>query len=401
MKAYKFRLYPSTEQEKLLIKQLNKCRELYNAFLQQRIYAYRSGRHVGYNQQAMEMPGIKSALPEYRIVHSQVLQDVARRADKAYQNFYRRVMEKKAGKQIKAGFPRFKSAERYRSITYPQSGFEILENGHLSLSKIGRVRMFMHRQIEGQIKTLSIVRDGVGDWYASFSVIPAEQEHTAIQPHSEKCVGGDVGLLHLMTLSDGTIIEPPKFLAKGEKSLIKAQRNLSKKKKGSNNREKAKKNTAKKHRKIQRQRDDYAHKASNKIVASGDIIALEDLNGAGMVKNHNLAKSIIDASWNTLVQHITYKAESAGKVVVLVNPGDTSKTCSRCGGVKENLKLSDRIFHCDGCGLEVDRDINAAINIRNRGLKKVGRGTPEFTPVEIGALPAMATPVTEPGSSLL
>ena len=141
MKAYKFRLYPSAEQEKLLIKQLNMCRELYNAFLQQRIYAYRSGRHVGYNQQAMEMPGIKSALPEYRIVHSQVLQDVARRADKAYQNFYRRVMEKKAGKRIKAGFPRFKSAERYRSITYPQSGFEILENGHLSLSKIGRIRI--------------------------------------------------------------------------------------------------------------------------------------------------------------------------------------------------------------------------------------------------------------------
>ena len=204
-----------------------------------------------------------------------------------------------------------------------------------------------------------------------------------------------------MTLSDGTIIEPPKFLAKGEKSLRKAQRNLSKKRKGSNNREKAKKNIAKKHRKIQRQRDDYAHKASNKIVASGDIIALEDLNIAGMVKNHNLAKSIIDASWNTLVQYTTYKAESAGKVVVLVNPGDTSKTCSRCGGVKENLKLSDRIFHCDGCGLEVDRDINAAINIGNRGLKKVGRGTPEFTPVEIGALPAMATPVVESGSSLL
>ncbi len=400
MKAYKFRLYPSAEQEKLLIKQLNMCRELYNAFLQQRIYAYRSGRHVGYNQQAMEMPGIKSALPEYRIVHSQVLQDVARRADRAYQNFFRRVMEKKAGKQIKAGFPRFKSAERYRSITYPQSGFEILENGHLSLSKIGRIRMFTHRQIEGQIKTLSIMRDGVGDWYASFSVIPAEQEHTAIQWPSEKCVGGDVGLLHLITLSDGTIIEPPKFLAKGEKSLIKAQRNLSKKKKGSNNREKAKKTLAKEHRKIKRQRDDYAHKASNKIVASGDIIALEDLDGAGMVKNHNLAKSIIDASWNTLVQHITYKAESAGKVVVLVDPRDTSKTCSSCDWVKEYMTLSDRIFLCDRCGLEIDRDLNASINIRNRGIAKIGRGTPEVTPVEIGALPERATPVVESGSPL-
>ena len=400
MKAYKFRLYPSAEQEKILIRQLSLSRELYNAFLQQRIYAHRMGMTINYNYQQDQIPDLKKEFNEYRIIHSQVLQDVARRADKAYDNFYRRIREKKNGKHIKAGFPRFKSADRYRSITYPQSGFEILDNGHLSLSKIGRVRMFMHRQIEGQIKTLSIMRDGVGDWYASFSVIPAEQEHTAIQPHSEKCVGGDVGLLHLMTLSDGTIIEPPKFLAKGEKSLIKAQRNLSKKKKGSNNREKAKKTLAKEHRKIKRQRDDYAHKASNKIVASGDIIALEDLDGAGMVKNHNLAKSIIDASWNTLVQHITYKAESAGKVVVLVDPRDTSKTCSSCDWVKEYMTLSDRIFLCDRCGLEIDRDLNASINIRNRGIAKIGRGTPEVTPVEIGALPERATPVVESGSPL-
>ena len=400
MKAYKFRLYPSVEQEKLLNNQLNLCRELYNAFLQQRIYAHKTGMSVNYNLQQDQIPPLKTGFKEYKSIHSQVLQDVARRVDRAYQNFYRRAQEKKAGKQIRAGFPRFKSTDRYRSITYTQSGFEILKNGHITLSKIGIIRMFMHRQIEGEIKTLTISRDRVGDWFASFSVIPAKQEHTMIRSHAEKCVGGDVGLLHLITLSDGTIIEPSKFLSKGEKFLIKAQRNVSRKKKGSNNQERARKNLAKKHRKIQRQRDDYAHKASNMVLARGDIIALEDLNIAGMVKNHNIAKSIIDASWNTLVQYTTYKAESAGKVVVLVNPGGTSKTCSRCDRVKKDLTLSDRIFRCDCCGLEIDRDLNAAINIRNRGIAKVGRGTPELTPVEIGALPAMATPIAEAGSPL-
>ena len=131
-----------------------------------------------------------------------------------------------------------------------------------------------------------------------------------------------------------------------------------------------------------------------------EIIALEDLNIAGMVKNRHLAKSIGDASWNRIVQYIMYKAESAGAVVVLMDPRHTSQKCSKCGSIKDDLKLSDRIYHCDTCKHTMDRDLNAAINIRNMGLIKVGRGTPEFTPVEIGALPVMATPVIETGSPL-
>ena len=195
-------------------------------------------------------------------------------------------------------------------------------------------------------------------------------------------------------------IEPPHYLGRSEKKLKKAQKSLSRKKKGSGKRESAKKRVAKVHRKIQRQRDDFSHKLSNSLVGNHDLIIFEDLNIQGMVRNHHLAKSIADASWNTLIQYTVYKAESAGKLVVSVDPGNTSKKCSDCGNIKHDLKLSDRIYHCEVCDLTIDRDLNAAINIRNIGIINVGRGTPEVTPVEIRALPAMATPVVESGSPL-
>ena len=194
------------------------------------------------------------------------------------------------------------------------------------------------------------------------------------------------------------MIDPPHFLRKGEKRIKKAQRNLSRKRKGSNNRRKAKINLSKQHQKVRNQREDFAHKLSNQIVKNNDLIVFENLNITRMMRVHHLAKSIADASWNTMVQYTTYKAESAGKEVVLVDSRNTSKACSGCGWVKEDLKLSDRIFHCNDCGLEIHRDINAAINIHNQGIKKLGRATPEVTPVEIRALPARATQIAEAGS---
>ncbi len=406
MRTYKFRLYPSAGQEKLLIKQLDLCRELYNAFLEQRILAYKTGKRINYNYQQDQIPELKKTFPEFKDIHSQVLQDVARRVDKAYDNFYRRIGEKRKGKNIKAGFPRFKSGERYNSITYPQSGFRILDNGHVWLSKIGEVRMFLHRPVEGETKTLSIKRDRVGDWFITITVDMQKGYSADVRAYNieRPCpdftipVGIDLGLKAIITTSDGVQVDPPKLLRESEKKLKRAQRNLSRKKKGSGNRTKAKRKVAKIHRKIERQRDDFSHKVSWNLVETHDLIVFENLNIAEMVKNHHLAKSIGDASWDKIVQYTTYKAESAGAVVVLVDPRHTSRECSRCGNIKHDLKLSDRIYHCNACGLTMDRDLNAAINIRNRGIAKVGRGTPEFTPVEIGALPAMATPVVEAGS---
>ena len=412
MRTFRFRIYPSKRQIDMLDSTLNLSRELYNAMLQQRIYAYRSGKRVNYNSQQDEIPAIKERFPEYRSIHSLVVQDIARRLDKAYDNFFRRVREKKQGKKAGAGFPRFKSRDRYNSITYPQSGFRILDNGHVWLSRIGEVRMFMHRSVTGKIKTISIKRDSVGDWFITVTADQYEDDGTEAwggsngkQPYANSPVfinpvGIDLGLRALITTSDGMQMEPPRFLMKSEKKLKKAQRNLSRKQKGSGKRRKAKTMVAKIHRKIARQRDDFSHKISRKLVDEHDFIALEDLNIAGMVKNRHLAKSTVDASWNRIIQYTTYKAESAGAVVVLVDPRHTSQKCSKCGSIKDDLKLSDRIYHCDTCKHTMDRDMNAAINIRNMGLIKVGRGTPEFTPVEIGALPVMATPVIETGSPL-
>ena len=406
MRTYKFRLYPSAGQEKLLIKQLDLCRELYNAFLEQRILAYKTGKRINYNYQQDQIPELKSSFPEFKDIHSQVLQDVAHRVDKAYDNFYRRIGEKRKGKNIKAGFPRFKSRDRYHSITYPQSGFRILDNGHVMLSKIGEVRMFLHRPISGDIKTLSIKRDRVGDWFMTITVDMRKGYSADVRAYNidRPCpdftipIGIDLGLKAIITTSDGVQVDPPKLLMESEKKLKRAQKDLSRKMKGSGNRTRARKKVAKIHRKIERQRNDFSHKLSNALVKEHDLIVFENLNIAGMVKNHHLAKSIADAAWDKIVQYTGYKAESAGAFVVLVDPRHTSRECSRCGNIKEDLELSDRIYHCNACGLTMDRDLNAAINIRNRGIAKVGRGTPEVTPVETGALPERATPVVEAGS---
>ena len=406
MRTYKFRIYPSDAQIDMLDSSMELCRQLYNAMLQQKIYAYRSGKKVNYNSQQDELPGIKRMFLEYNGIHSQVLQDVARRLDRAFDNFFRRIKEKRNGKNIKAGFPRFKSKDRYNSITYTQSGFRILDNGHVWLSKLGEVRMFMHRSVTGDIRTLSVKRDFVGDWFITLTVEtdskPDKSEEDKTMQDSQfqpvKPVGIDMGLKSIITTSDGIQIDPPRFLGKSEKKLEKAQRNLSRKKNGSGKRRKAKTRVAKIHRKIERQRNDFAHKLSKYLVENHDLIVFESLNINGMIRNHHLAKSIAGASWGRIVQYTMYKAESAGTVVILVDPMHTSRKCSKCGNIKHDLKLSDRIYHCEVCGLTLDRDLNAAINIRNMGLIKIGRGTPEFTPVEIGALPAMVTPVAETGS---
>ena len=413
MRAYRFRIYPSSRQTDMLNSTLNLCRELYNAMLQQRIYAYRSGKKVSYKSQQNELPELKDAFPEFRNIHSLVIQDVARRLDKAFDNFYRRIMERRNGNSIKAGFPRFKSTDRYSSITYTQSGFRIMDNGHVWFSKIGEIRTFMHRSVTGHINTISIKHDSVGDWFITMAVEtdtrtdkPAEETTQNSQFQPVKPVGIDMGLKSIITASDGSQLEPPQFLRKSEKKLRKAQRNLSRKQKGSGKRSKAKARVQKIHRKIQRQRDDFSYKLSRNLVKNHDLIAFENLNIKGMVKNHHLAKSITDAGWNQIIQYTMYRAESAGTFAVLIDPKYTSQECSQCGNIKHDLKLSDRTYHCNACGLSIDRDLNAAINIERKGMEKIkelmylGRGTPEVTPVETGDLLAMATPVAETGSPL-
>ena len=377
-RTYRFRIYPSDEQEEELGQWLNVCRHLYNDSLAERKEAYERDKiTINYYDQANALKAAKETDERLRAVHSQVLQDVLRRLDKSFQNFFRRV---KNGE--KPGYPRFKSQDRFMSFTFPQSGYKI-EEGKLILSKIGAIKLIQHRAIpeEGRIKTCTIKRD-VDQWYVTFVV---ELPDMVVEKKELKsAVGIDLGLNEIATLSTGEKVENPRWLRRSEKKLAKVQRRLSRKKKGSKNRQKQKTVVAKTHRKIRNQRTDFNHKISRELVNHYDLIIFEDLKVKNMLKNPYLAKSISDASWNQLVNFTTYKAEWAGGVVELVNPNGTSQLCSGCG-IEVKKSLAARTHHCPYCGLMMDRDENAALNILNRGLKKIGQGLPESitTPVEI------------------
>jgi len=354
-KTYKYRLFPSRAQTTRMNGTLALLCELYNAGLQERRDAYRLERmSIRYIEQANQLPEIKESRPELSEIHSQVLQDVLRRLDKAFQNFFRRVKERKE----KAGFPRFRSYKRYDSFTYTQSGFA-LADGKLRLSKIGSLRIKRHRPIEGKIKTLTITRTATGKWFACFSVEMEVQP----QPANGRAVGIDVGLSHFATLSTGEQIVNPRFFRTDEKALAKAQR-------------KEKRKQARRiHERIANRRRNFAHQLSHALVSMFGMIAFEDLNIKGMVRNHCLAKSISDAAWNQLVQFTAYKAEYAGRRSVQVDPRFTSQTCSACGLIVKKT-LSERIHDCS-CGLNLDRDHNAALNILALGLQSLSLSAKE------------------------
>ena len=332
--------------------------------LEDRKNAYdRCGIGLSYNQQAEQLKYLNLG------VYSQVAQDVLRRLDKAFRNFFRRV---KNGDE-KAGYPRFQGKNRYDSFTYPQSGFKILEDGKLHLSKIGAIRIFQHRELEGTAKTCTIKRDG-DQWYASFSVELPDPE----PKETKTSIGVDVGITTLATLSDGTEIENPKTMDKYDSKLRKTHKDLSRKKKGSSNRNKQKVVLAGIYRKVRNARKDYLHKVSRMLADNYDRIVFEDLQIKNMVKNHHLARSIHDASWSTLISLTTYKAEYAGGVVWMVNPRRTSQECCVCGNIQP-MPLSQRTYRCPVCGNVKGRDENAAINIENRF---VSTDCVELTPVE-------------------
>jgi putative transposase len=369
--AYKYRIYPSRAQQTTLERWLALCCELYNAGLQERRDSWRLARKsLGYKHQQNQLPEIKEIRPELGMIHSQVLQDVLRRLDKAFDLFFRRV---KSGK--KAGFPRFRSRSRYDSFTFSQSGFAI-EHSKLRLSKIGRVKIKLHRPIEGKVKTLTITRSSTGKWFACFT---AEVQPDSL-PDTVNAVGIDLGLKSFATLSTGEAIANPKFLRVEERRLAKAQKKLSAATKGSSQRKKRRKIVARIHERIANKRREFAHQESRKLVNRFAIIAFENLNIRGMLKNHHLAKSISDAAWNQLVQYTSYKAAKAGRYAVQVNPRNTSQACSGCGSIVEK-DLSVCVHSCSGCGLKLDRDQNAAINILALGLQSIGRKTIEAAPL--------------------
>ena len=356
LRTFKYRIYPTKEQIKKIEQTLYLCRYLYNNALEQRIVTYEKHKiSMTYNMQQNELPKVKQVLPEYKNIHSQVLQNVLKRLDRSFQNFFRRLKTNE-----KPGFPRFQGRNRYNSFTYPQSGF-VIEGDKLRLSKIGNIRINLHRKLVGELKTCTVVRKN-GKYYVAL-VCEVEKPQVTL---TNKVVGIDLGVSHLAITSDGEFFDNPKHLRKSEKQLKRLQRIVSKRKKGSNRRRKAVQLLAKKHEQIANQRKDTNHKVSRQLVDAYDLIVFEDLNVKGMVKNKHLAKSIHEVGWNQLISFTTYKAENAGKEVKLVNPHNTSQECSNCGVIVKKT-LAEREHICS-CGYIADRDINASINILNRGL---------------------------------
>jgi putative transposase len=395
-KAYKFRLHPTKKQIGTLEWTLRRCKEMYNCALQERKEAYQlCGVAVSYRMQADQLPAIKQLREEYQDIHSQVQQDVLKRLDKAFDAFCRRV---KNGQT--PGYPRFKSGDRYDSFTYPQGGYEI-RGGRLSLSKIGHIKIKMHRQIKALIKTCTIKREGE-QWYAVFATEYEFDPSKTFHP-SEEEIGIDLGVTSFAVLSNGASIANPRFYRHAEEHIKEAHRVIHRRKKGSRRRWRAKKALSRLYRKVRNRRRDFLHKTSRKLVNEYGTLVFEDLQIDNMTKAPNpkpdeagkylangaaakggLNKSILDAGWGAFITITRNKAEEAGCTVVKVAPHQTSQACSSCGCIVEK-DLSVRWHSCPHCGTELDRDHNAAKNILHRyqDEKQNGAGSVPRKPLRV------------------
>jgi len=382
-KSYEYRAYPTTKQRKIFTVWLALLRALYNQALAWRIEAYQaSGLTVKWTTQANALPDFKQESKVYAGLHSDVLQDAIRRLDKAYKAFFRRV---KTGAE--PGFPRFKGEGRYRSMTFSHLAKRPIRNVHrkyarVVVPKVGHLKIRYHRSLpNGKIKTLTISKKASG-WYTTIVVeVPAPVEIPV-----NTTLGVDVGLNSFVVDSDGERIPNPCHYRKSEKKLGKHQRVLSRRKKGSKRRAKQREIVARTHERIANQRKDFQFKAAHRILERCDEVAIEDLKIKNMLKNHYLAKSISDAGWGSFRLKLQSKAASAGKQFTKVKPQHTSQKCSGCNEVVPK-KLSVRIHDCPHCGLVIDRDHNAAINIKKAAVALRGgavvTNTPE-TPAQTG-----------------
>jgi putative transposase len=340
---------------------LTLCRRLYNLSLEQRIKCYQQySKSISYYDQQNQLPEFKNEFIEYKEVGSQVLRDALIRLDKAYKAFFRRI---NSGKR--AGFPRFKSKDRYNSFTLAQAGWR-LNGQYLSVLKVGKFKLRLSRPIEGKIKTITIRKEPTNKWYVTFSC--NEVPERKLEP-CDKSVGIDVGISTFCADSDNKDVDNPNYFKQSEKLMRTRQRKLMRCKKGSNRRKDAKAIVAKTYEKITNQRNDFLHKVANHYITNYGVICIENLNIKGMVQNHHLSKSINDSSWGKFFEFLKYKAEEAGtrEIIKIDRFEPSSKTCSVCGLINDNLKLSDRTWICLGCETIHDRDYNAAKNIKRVG----------------------------------
>ena len=369
IRAYKFRIYPDTKSQKEIDEAISMSQRLYNKLLEKTIEAHKSNPTSKISQRTINqfLNEIIKDDKLYLQLYAHVRVDIRNKLLRTYQNFFRRCQQKKSGVKMKAGFPRFKSKDRFNSITHIENNgsFRFEKNGKknmLRISKIGRVQIEQHRNITGNVKTMTIKKEGMR-YYAIFT---SEQITNPKKIEDINPVGIDLGINNFIALSNGETIQKPKCYKKKEKRIAHWQRIVARRKKGSKRRDKAKERLQNEWNNITNQSNDFMHKLSNNLVHGGfTSFAIENLSIQNMQKNHKFAQSISNASWNRFVNMLSYKAESAGMKVTKIDPRNTSKECSNCGNIKD-MPLSMREYDCDRCGMQLDRDINASINILKR-----------------------------------
>jgi putative transposase len=363
MISYKYPIFPDKTAQQKLAEALDACRWLHNRLLQELNEAKEKGIKLKtYDTQNM-IPSLKLENPKLNLVYSKVLQMVNYTL---WSNIKGLSASKKNGRKI--GHVRFKGYGWYKTMNYNQSGFKLdQDHGRLHLSKIGDIKIKMHRKVQGCIKAILIKREGK-QWFA---IVQTDQEPESL-PETGRSVGLDVGLKSFVVDTDGYSVENPRFAEKAAAKVKNIQRRLSKTEKGSNNRRKLRDKLDKVHERINNQRSDFLHKLSRSYVNNYDIICVEDLDIKGLKEkgqNKGTHRNIHDASWSRFLFMLSYKAESAGRKLIRIDPRNTTQRCSACENIVKK-ELSDRVHECPYCGFSCDRDYNASINILIAGMEQ-------------------------------
>jgi len=358
LKAFKYRIYPNKEQATLLAKTFGCVRVVWNHNVE--IF-----NKYDANFTEQEKPLTSTELRKKFEWMNEVSAAAVQQKEMDFKAFKKNYFSKNRKKKI--GRPSFKNRDSHQSFRLPNQKFTL--NSHsIRLEKIGKVKLVMDRDVPAGCKFMSVTvsKNKCGQFFASVLV----ETEIIKKEKTGKSIGLDIGIKTFLSGSDGSTVENPKFFRESQAKLAKAQKNLSRKKKGSVRRKKARLKVAGIHNDIANQRKDFIHKETTKLINEFDFIAIEDLNVAGMVKNHCLAKSISDASFSEFYRVLSYKAAWHDKEVVKVGRFyPSSKTCSCCGWKDDDLTLSDRLFKCKACGLEIDRDLNASANILEEALR--------------------------------
>jgi putative transposase len=355
IRTFRYRVYPTKRQELVLNSQLAICAELFNAALQERREAWqRERKSISWFDQNLQLTAIKKDRADVAGINLAVLENTLKRVHLAFGAFFLRV---KRGQT--PGYPRFRSVRRYDSLTFRQIG-KALNGNKLRLSKIGNVRIKLHRPLEGTIKTLTVKREA-GKWFALFCC----EVEAAPFPFNPGAVGVDVGLTTFATLSDGSTIENPRWFRVAQAKLRRLQRRVARRQRGSNRRRKAVQLLQRFHNHVRDQRRDFQHKEARKIVNANGLIAVEDLNVKGLASGM-LAKSVNDAGWSQFIFMLSYKAECAGRLLVKVDPRGTSQTCLCGATVRKTLAVREHV--CLSCGLVGSRDHISAQIILGRAV---------------------------------